>query len=38
MVQRLDEFELLEISDDGILAKIITNGICMSSWKVAMQG
>jgi len=35
---RLEEFELPEIAEDEILAKIITNSICMSSWKAAMQG
>ena len=35
---RLDEFELPEIGDDEILAKIISDSICMSSHKLAMQG
>ncbi|MGM0432805.1 MAG: alcohol dehydrogenase catalytic domain-containing protein, partial [Spirochaetota bacterium] len=35
---RLEEFELPQIAEDEILAKIITNSICMSSWKAAMQG
>ena len=35
---RLDEFELPEIRDDEILAKIVSDSICMSSHKLAMQG
>jgi len=35
---RLDEFELPEIRDDEILAEIITDSICMSSHKLAIQG
>ncbi|GHU03101.1 oxidoreductase [Spirochaetia bacterium] len=35
---RLDEFELPEIRDDEILAKVISDSICMSSHKLAMQG
>lgn len=35
---RLEEFELPEIQDDEILAHIISNSICMSSHKAAMQG
>lgn len=35
---RLDEFELPAISDSEILAKIISDSICMSSYKAAMQG
>ncbi|MDR0387399.1 MAG: zinc-binding dehydrogenase [Treponema sp.] len=35
---RLDEFELPAIRDDEILAKIISDSICMSSHKLAMQG
>ncbi|MDR0758544.1 MAG: zinc-binding dehydrogenase [Treponema sp.] len=35
---RLDEFELPEIQDDEILAKIVSDSICMSSHKLAMQG
>jgi len=35
---RLDEFELPEIRDDEILAKVVTDSICMSSHKLAMQG
>ena len=35
---RLDEFELPEIRDDEILAKVICDSICMSSHKLALQG
>jgi len=35
---RLDEFELPPIKDDEILAKIISDSICMSSYKAAVQG
>ena len=35
---RLEEFELPEIKDDEILAHIISDAICMSSNKAAVQG
>ena len=35
---RLQEFELPEIRDDEILARVISDSICMSSHKLAMQG
>jgi len=35
---RLEEFELPPIKDDEILAKIISDSICMSSYKAATQG
>ncbi len=35
---RLDEFELPEIKDDEILVEVITDSICMSSYKAAIQG
>ncbi|MEG2857267.1 MAG: alcohol dehydrogenase catalytic domain-containing protein, partial [Clostridia bacterium] len=35
---RLNEFELPEIRDDEILAEIVTDSICMSSYKAAVQG
>ena len=35
---RLEEFELPDIRDDEILAHIVSNSICMSSHKAAMQG
>jgi threonine dehydrogenase-like Zn-dependent dehydrogenase len=35
---RLEEFELPALKDDEILAKIVSDSICMSSHKLAMQG
>lgn len=35
---RLDEFELPLINDDEILAHVISDSICMSSYKAAVQG
>lgn len=35
---RVEEFELPAIKDDEILAKIITNSVCMSDHKAAEQG
>ena len=35
---RLEEFELGTIGDDEILAEIVTDSICMSSYKAALQG
>ena len=35
---RLDTFELPEIHDDEILVKIISDSVCMSSYKAAIQG
>ncbi len=35
---RLEEFELPQIKDDEILAKITSDSICMSSYKAAEQG
>ncbi len=35
---RLEEFELPPIKDDEILAKVISDSICMSSYKAAHQG
>ena len=35
---RLDEFELPALKDDEILAKIVSDSICMSSHKCALQG
>ena len=35
---RLEEFELPEIKDDEILAKVVSDSICMSSYKAAIQG
>jgi threonine dehydrogenase-like Zn-dependent dehydrogenase len=35
---RLEELELPEIKDDEILAEVVSDSICMSSHKLAMQG
>jgi threonine dehydrogenase-like Zn-dependent dehydrogenase len=35
---RLEEFELPEMKDDEILAQVISDSICMSSYKAALQG
>ncbi len=35
---RLEEFDLPAIKDDEILAEIISDSICMSSYKAAVQG
>ena len=35
---RLEEFDLPEIRDNEILAEVISDSICMSSHKLAMQG
>jgi threonine dehydrogenase-like Zn-dependent dehydrogenase len=35
---RLEEFELPELKDDEILANVISDSICMSSHKAALQG
>ncbi len=35
---RLEEFELPPIKDDEILVKVISDSICMSSYKAAKQG
>jgi threonine dehydrogenase-like Zn-dependent dehydrogenase len=35
---RLEEFELPKIKDDEILAHIISDSICMSSYKASVQG
>lgn len=35
---RLEEFELPDIKDDEILAKVVTDSICMSTWKLVEQG
>ena len=35
---RLEEFELPAIKDDEILAHIISDSLCMSSYKAAVQG
>jgi L-sorbose 1-phosphate reductase len=35
---RLEEFELPQIREDEILAKVVSDSICMSSYKAATQG
>jgi threonine dehydrogenase-like Zn-dependent dehydrogenase len=35
---RLEEFELPKIKDDEILAKVVSDSVCMSSHKLALQG
>ncbi|MBO7187465.1 MAG: zinc-binding dehydrogenase, partial [Clostridia bacterium] len=35
---RLEEFELPEITDDEVLVKIITDSVCMSSYKAQLLG
>lgn len=35
---RLEEFELSELREDEILARVVSDSICMSSYKAAMQG
>jgi threonine dehydrogenase-like Zn-dependent dehydrogenase len=35
---RLEEFELREITDGEILIKIISDSVCMSTYKTAKQG
>lgn len=35
---RLEEFELPAIKDTEILAKVVSDSLCMSSYKAAMQG
>ncbi|GFZ27417.1 alcohol dehydrogenase catalytic domain-containing protein [Lactobacillus corticis] len=35
---RIDTIELPEIKDDEILAEVISDSMCMSSWKLAKEG
>ncbi|MCX6302265.1 MAG: zinc-binding dehydrogenase [Bacteroidia bacterium] len=35
---RLEEFDLPEMKEDEILARVISDSICMSSYKAALQG
>jgi threonine dehydrogenase-like Zn-dependent dehydrogenase len=35
---RLEEFDLPDISEDEILASVVSDSICMSSHKAALQG
>lgn len=38
MILRLDAFELPEIRDDEILVKVVSDSICMSTYKCAILG
>lgn len=38
MILRLDTFELPEIRDDEILVKVVSDSICMSTYKCAILG
>ena len=35
---RLETFDLPECGDDGIIAEVISDSICMSTFKAAEQG
>ncbi|NSW89665.1 MAG: zinc-binding dehydrogenase [Firmicutes bacterium] len=35
---RMEEFELPKVKDDEILARVVSDSICMSSYKAAIQG
>ena len=35
---RLETFDLPELSDDNILARIISDSVCMSTYKTVEQG
>ena len=35
---RMDTFELPEIREDEILARIVTDSLCLSTYKVAQKG
>ena len=35
---RIEEFELPPIREDEILAKVVSDSLCMSSYKAAIQG
>ena len=35
---RIDTFDLPEMKDDEILATVVSDTMCMSSWKLAMEG
>lgn len=35
---RLEEFEIPEIKDDEILVKVVSDSICMSTWKMVQAG
>ena len=35
---RLEEIELSPIGDDGVRVKIISDSLCMSTYKAALEG
>ncbi|HBG57501.1 MAG TPA: L-sorbose 1-phosphate reductase, partial [Porphyromonadaceae bacterium] len=35
---RLEEFELPQIKENEILARVVTDSLCMSSYKASSQG
>lgn len=35
---RVEEFDLPQIKEDEVLAKVVTDSLCMSSYKASMQG
>lgn len=35
---RMDTFELPEMQEDEILARIVTDSLCLSTYKVAQKG
>ncbi len=35
---RVEEFELPQLKDNEILAKVVSDSLCMSSYKAATQG
>ena len=35
---RLEEFDLPEIGDDGVRVQIISDSLCMSTYKAAVEG
>jgi threonine dehydrogenase-like Zn-dependent dehydrogenase len=35
---RLEEFELPKLREDEILARVVTDSICMSTYKMVIQG
>ncbi len=35
---RLEEFELPPVREDEILAKVVCDSLCMSSYKASLQG
>ena len=35
---RLEEFDLPELGEDEILARVVSDSLCMSTYKAVMQG